>query len=70
MYQLLYPLQQNSADTEMQLRSIDALLVVMKECAPRISHWSGAILNVVARCFVTMQEDGMKHDWCLSSLST
>ncbi|KAF8918070.1 hypothetical protein CPB85DRAFT_1282415 [Mucidula mucida] len=70
MYQLLYPLQQNSADTEMQLRSIDALLVVMKECAPRISHWSGAILNAVARCFVTMQEDGMKHDWCLSSLST
>lgn len=65
MYQLLHPLQPTPGvpgNLTMQLASVDSLLVLMDECAIRMGFWKGAILNAVARCFVTMKDnDGSSH---------
>lgn len=59
MYQLLHPLEPNavgSSNMNFQIKSIDALIVVMQECAPRIARWKGRILDAVAKCWVTLRD--------------
>ncbi|KAL4241319.1 TTI2 family protein [Abortiporus biennis] len=63
--QLVYPLipaLDNTSPTSLQLKSLEALIVVIEECAPRIYKWKGTILDGVARCWVTLIDNGGETD--------
>jgi hypothetical protein len=45
----------------LQLSSLRALGAVIRECAPRIEHWKGTIVEGLAKCWVVLW-DGKKTD--------
>ena len=54
----LLPVPENPASAPFHRSSVRALVVVMEECAPRITKWKDTILNGLCRCWVTLVESG------------
>nr|GAT53888.1 predicted protein [Mycena chlorophos] len=59
----LAPLEYQHTTLELQLASLRALSALFDACPQRIRHWSGTILNAVARCWVGVVENPQgKHE--------
>ncbi|KIY71824.1 hypothetical protein CYLTODRAFT_418536 [Cylindrobasidium torrendii FP15055 ss-10] len=60
MHQLLHPLLTKDAPSlrlaQLQARSLNVVIVVIQECAPRMASWKIKILDAVCRCWVSIKE--------------
>ncbi|KAI3612996.1 trna-specific trna nucleotidyltransferase [Moniliophthora roreri] len=52
----LIPAPFKDLSVELQIKSLQALTVVLEICAPRIRQWKGTVLDGIARCWVTTVE--------------
>ncbi|KAI0253036.1 hypothetical protein BJV78DRAFT_1196075 [Lactifluus subvellereus] len=57
----LHPIPYKKPHMALQLSSLRALGVVIRECAPRIENWKGTIVEGLAKCWVVLW-DGKKTD--------
>jgi len=74
--QLTYPLQPTNpwkvSPPSLQIASLQALVELIRVCAPRIHKWKGVIIEAVVKCWVTIVDSGKADDGmsCSDSLTS
>ncbi len=58
----LVPVPFKSTPVELQIVSLCALTTVIKQCAHRMPHWKGTIIDGIGRCWVDAVENESLYD--------